>query len=134
MEVVCFQKSEPGVCSSRVRVAFTFDDGWIDTYTVAFPIARKYRVPFIVFFCPGLIDADTAFWPEQLVALMRRTQPSTRIKDTEMLIEHLKRSSSERREQYLAKLRRNAVNQSGRVESKSVDRTMSWAAIAEMSR
>jgi peptidoglycan/xylan/chitin deacetylase (PgdA/CDA1 family) len=133
-EVVDLQRCEPGVRGPRVRVAFTFDDGWIDTYTVAFPIARKYRVPFIVFLCPGLIDRDTAFWPEELVGLMRTAQPSTRIEDAEMLIELLKRSSPERREQYLAELRVNARGQSGPLESKTVDHTLSWAAVAEMCR
>jgi peptidoglycan/xylan/chitin deacetylase (PgdA/CDA1 family) len=129
-EAVDLRRFEPGVRGRRVKVAFTFDDGWIDTYTVAFPIAQKHRVPFIVFLCPGLIDQHSAFWPEQLVALMQTTQPSRRIEDTEMLIEDLKRWSPERRQQYLAELR----ERSGLVQSTTVDRTLSWAAIRDMRR
>jgi peptidoglycan/xylan/chitin deacetylase (PgdA/CDA1 family) len=133
-EPVDLRKSKPGVLSRRIRVALTFDDGWIDTYTVAFPIACEYGIPFIVFVCPGLMDDDKPFWPEQVVALMHTVRPSARAEETEKLIESLKIVSSEHRERYLGRLRKRALTRGGSVESTNVDRTLSWAAIAEMRR
>jgi peptidoglycan/xylan/chitin deacetylase (PgdA/CDA1 family) len=104
----------------------------MDTYTVALPIARECGVPFVVFVCPQLIDQELPFWPEQLVALIRATQPSTRTKEIEMLIENLKLATPEQREAYLAKLRETMKGQATSVEARSIDRTLSWAAIAEM--
>lgn len=131
-EPVDLRRSEPGMRRSKLPVAFTFDDGWIDTYTAAFPIAREYRIPFLLFICPGLIDLDTPFWPERVVALMQAARPSAGMQETERLIESLKRTTPEQREQYLAKLRESARQQARPVESMSADRTLSWAAIAEM--
>ncbi len=131
---VDLRKSEPGVPGSKLPVAFTFDDGWIDTYTVAFPIASEHRIPFVVFVCPGLIDEDAPFWPEQIVALARAAQPLAQTAVTEMLIESLKSAPPEQREEQLAGLRKTAQDHAKPVESTGVDRTLSWAAIAEMRR
>src|SRR4051812_7024509 len=38
-------RSRPGAFSSAIPVAFTFDDGWIDNYTTAVPLARKHGIP-----------------------------------------------------------------------------------------
>ena len=48
--------SRPGSERRRQRVALTFDDGWVDTCTVAFPLLRKYNLPASVFLCPGLMS------------------------------------------------------------------------------
>jgi peptidoglycan/xylan/chitin deacetylase (PgdA/CDA1 family) len=131
-EPVDMRTSEPGMPRSKLPVAFTFDDGWVDTYTVAFPIAHEHQIPFIVFICPGLIDGDSPFWPERVVALMRAARPSAGMEEAERLIENLKGATSEQREQYLAKLWDSARKQARSVELMSADRTLSWAAIAEM--
>jgi peptidoglycan/xylan/chitin deacetylase (PgdA/CDA1 family) len=129
-EVVDLRASEPGVLGSKLRVAFTFDDGWIDTYTVAFPITREHRIPFVVFVCPELIDENSPFWPEQIIALMRAAQPLVGTEETEKLIERLKKATPGEREQFIAKLRES--EQAKPVEPVTVDRTFSWAAVAEM--
>ena len=49
--------------------AVTFDDGWNDTYRVAYPILRKYGVPASVFVPTGLIGEKTGFWFEDLADL-----------------------------------------------------------------
>src|SRR5262249_42008276 len=125
------KKVKPGAARShRLRLAFTFDDGWIDTYTVALPIAQEHGIPLIVFLCPGLIEGDTPFWPEQVVALTRAFEPPT--VNAEAVIENLKKAEPEQRERYLANLREQVQKRAGTVESTGVDCTLSWAAVAEM--
>src|SRR3954466_10309219 len=48
--------------SAKPRVAVTFDDGWSDTATVAFPALRLHRIPATVFICPNLVGQDMPFW------------------------------------------------------------------------
>lgn len=43
-------------------VLITFDDGYIDNYTVAFPILQTYRVPALFFVCPRLITERKLGW------------------------------------------------------------------------
>jgi peptidoglycan/xylan/chitin deacetylase (PgdA/CDA1 family) len=50
----------------------TFDDGWRDTFTEAFPVLRQHDVPATVFLPVDYIGADRMFWQEELSALMHR--------------------------------------------------------------
>ncbi len=131
-EPVDLRAAQPGVQCRKLPIVFTFDDGWVDTCTVAFPIAREYQIPLVVFVCPGLLDETTPFWPERLVALMREAGSSLGSDEAERLIERLKRALPEQREQYIANLREKAQGSASQVESMSGDRTLSWAALREM--
>lgn len=49
-----------GCCS------ITFDDGWRDSYDIAFPLLKRYQVPAMVFLATGYIGTNKWFWPEEL--------------------------------------------------------------------
>jgi peptidoglycan/xylan/chitin deacetylase (PgdA/CDA1 family) len=44
----------------------TFDDGFRNVATTAFPILQKYNAPATVFLITGLVGTNRAPWPEQL--------------------------------------------------------------------
>ena len=48
----------------------TFDDGWIDTFTEAWPLLTRHGVPAIVFLPTRFIGSNELFWQERLGALL----------------------------------------------------------------
>lgn len=43
-------------------VVFTFDDGYIDNLTYAYPILKKHSIPFTVYVATNLPDGDAIIW------------------------------------------------------------------------
>jgi peptidoglycan/xylan/chitin deacetylase (PgdA/CDA1 family) len=123
-----------GTSSRKLKVAFTFDDGWGDNYRVAFPIIREYGVPLLIFITSGLVGKNAPFWPEQVIALMRAMQPSRHDAEVTAFIEDLKKCVPEERERRLTKLREQANEQGISFTPTEVDGTLSWPEIAEMDR
>ena len=57
-------------------IAITFDDGYADTFTHAYPVIRRYGVPATVFLATGLINEDGAMWNDRIGVAFRDTQRS----------------------------------------------------------
>ncbi|MCK4657255.1 MAG: polysaccharide deacetylase family protein [candidate division Zixibacteria bacterium] len=53
--------------------AITFDDGWRDVYTHAFPVLEKRNLPAIMFLSAGFVGTDRLFWPERLTRILLST-------------------------------------------------------------
>lgn len=51
----------------------TFDDGWEDTCTEAWPVLQQYLLPAVVFLPVGLIGSGEPFWQEHLSSLLFET-------------------------------------------------------------
>lgn len=142
----------------RLQVAITFDDGWEDNASTAFPIAAELDVPFTIFVCPELMERAAPFWPERIVALLRSAENSAdalrcvcqvlastgypewaadladgngnRACD---LIERLKSLSCEERDNVLVLLSSCRALWKDRPK-RNLDRTMSWAQLAQLHR
>lgn len=58
-------------------VALTFDDGYRNTFDLAFPILRHLELPFTVFLTTGFVDSARTIWPCQLLAALIATRRAT---------------------------------------------------------
>jgi peptidoglycan/xylan/chitin deacetylase (PgdA/CDA1 family) len=117
--------------AGKMRVMFTFDDGWKDNYTNALPILRSRKIPATVFVCPGLVGRSMPFWPELVASLLGKASPPVTRIEIERLIETLKTYTSDRREQYIARLYELHAPVDGR-DAYDGDRTVSWDDIRQM--
>ena len=51
-------------------VVVTFDDGWRDNYTVAYPVLKKYAIPAIIFLTTDYINTNKQFWFQRVKYLL----------------------------------------------------------------
>lgn len=51
-------------------IAITFDDGYKDNYTVAYPILRKHKLPATFFISSAYIENQEEFWWDKLIRLI----------------------------------------------------------------
>jgi len=117
--------------AGKMRVMFTFDDGWKDNHTNALPVLRTRGIPATVFICPGLVGRTLPFWPELVASLLAKASPPVAGAEIESLIETLKTYSTEHRQQFIAGLYKPHAPVNGG-DAYNGDRTASWDDIREM--
>lgn len=133
-ETLDLHEAVPGTQGKRLKMVFTFDDGWEDNYEVVLPIVRAHKIPLTIFLCPQLVGKSMPFWPERVIALLRSSRTGSEAGEIKTLIESLKKQTPVQREKELARLGQGASELGAAVEATTVDRTLSWEEIAEMDR
>ena len=53
-------------------IAFTIDDGYLDNYTLAFPVFERQQIPFAIFVATDFIDKEAILWWDILEDLILR--------------------------------------------------------------
>ncbi len=76
-------------------VSITFDDGYRDNYTDAYPVFLKHKVPFTIFLTTGLIDQTIPMWWD---ALEKIIDDNNQLKFKNQTLNNL--SSSEKNKNY----------------------------------
>jgi peptidoglycan/xylan/chitin deacetylase (PgdA/CDA1 family) len=130
--------------NGRLKLAVTFDDGWSDNATAAYPAARQYSAPMTIFIVPEKTGTTQPFWPERTAAVLERPVadgPSRNAMFIEQAIEALKELPASEREHRIGQmagspgmLQSRDVQQSmGALQTvASIDRTMTWQQIQEL--
>lgn len=58
----------------RPSVAITFDDGYLNNYTLAYPIIKKYNIPATIYVATSLIGTNERTWTDQIESAFLATR------------------------------------------------------------
>jgi peptidoglycan/xylan/chitin deacetylase (PgdA/CDA1 family) len=131
--------------ASKPQCIITFDDGWADTYSRAFPGLKQFGLPAVVFLATGAIGSCGGFWVEQVKRAWRT--PSARLRmqsamrdfsdkmaftptDLEAVVDWLKRMPTGRR---TAILERMLPTDRDSHRQDEIDAMLTWDQAREMS-
>ena len=62
------------VKSHRNRLIVTFDDGYRNVYTNAYPHLKEKKIPALLFIATGFVQEQKAFWDDRLFYAFKNTQ------------------------------------------------------------
>jgi peptidoglycan/xylan/chitin deacetylase (PgdA/CDA1 family) len=119
--------------SKKLKLAVTFDDGWSDNAAAAYPAARQYKTPMVIFIVPEKTGTELPFWPERTAAALDNRISIEGAECNASYIEHaiekLKELPAIERER---QIRQMTASRTALHSSAAVDRTMTWEQIAEL--
>lgn len=99
IEIITNRKTASKLCS-----LITFDDGYIDNYTLAYPVLKKLNVPAIFYIPTGQINSRQLGWWDIIAYIIKNTS-KTSIKYNDEVIEMESRKSAIRLFQKIIKTR-----------------------------
>ena len=50
------------VTDGKPAAAVTFDDGFRNNFTIAFPLLKEWKIPATIYLCTSYLDSDRTFW------------------------------------------------------------------------
>jgi len=133
----------------RTLLALTFDDGYYDNYSNAFPLACELQIPITVFLIPGLMENGNSFnsfwWTTRLTRLAQvdrvmlegRTYHLGRQQERKALAQTIDArfshaASSIEREEFLASLYEILAVPSSVVLKEEPTQLLTWTQVREM--
>ena len=75
LDQLCRELQDPQ--SVEQAVAITFDDGYRDLYSYAFPILQKYQIPATIFLVVGSIETGEVPWYDRVFAALQAASADT---------------------------------------------------------
>ncbi len=131
-EFIDLSRNQEWKSNGKLKLGVTFDDGWSDNATEAYPSARQYHAPITIFIVPEKTGTALPFWPERTAAALDRPAADRSGRDAvsiERAIEALKELPANEREHRIGQM---AAPSDARQTVASVDRTMTWQQIQEL--
>ena len=105
---------------SGISVLVTFDDGYIDNYTLAYPILKKYGVPAIFFVSSDLINMRNLGWWDIIAFIIKNSaEPYIIYEGQKICLQENK--------QHAIRFFYNLIERESRVETKDLLRLLSEA-------
>lgn len=71
-ELTTIIKNNNGKITERLAL-ITFDDGYIDNYTIAYPILKKHEMTALFFLSTSLINSKKIAWWDEIAFMLRRS-------------------------------------------------------------
>ena len=94
---------ESGVKLPKNPLLITFDDGFEDNYSIAFPILKKHAVPATIFISTSLIGTSETIWFDKLAATVFACEDDKLVIE-ELNSEYLLGNTRETKEKVVAKI------------------------------